>query len=129
MPETLVETLQGIIIGPLRSWVAFRQGSCVVFTRPEGDLEEAARRILREWGPVRGGEEDPSAAFTVVTLPDHPGWIVTCHHPDLLTYVAPEEVGKAASEREVGLFGRSKRERDAAELEVVHVEDCRRSSA
>ena len=51
---------------------------------------------------------------------------MTCHHNDILTYVAPDEVdADRASDLIVGLLGRSKRGQDAEELRVVHVEDRR----
>jgi len=45
--------------------------------------------------------------------------------PDVLTYVAPEEVAEPTNLM-VGLIGRAKRDCDGQELEVVHVEDRRR---
>jgi hypothetical protein len=79
--------------------------------------------ILKEWGPVHAGS--PAGDFSVVTLSSHPGWVVTCHHNDVLTYVAPEEVGEAPSDLVVGLLGRAKRNQDAEELHIIHVEDRR----
>jgi hypothetical protein len=79
---------------------------------------------MREWGPVVPGT--PAGDFSVIELDTAPGWVVTSHHPDILTYVAREEVGDGASEPFVGLLGRSKRDQDARELEIIHVEDRRR---
>jgi hypothetical protein len=51
--------------------------------------------------------------------------VVTGHHPDVLTYVSPTEAEEDASTLAVGLTGRSKRDRDGTELNVIHVEDKR----
>jgi hypothetical protein len=58
----------------------------------------------------------------VITLGDEPGWVVTCHHPDILTYVSPDELPPEPTEAQIGLFGRARRHEDAQHLKVVHVE-------
>jgi sodium:solute symporter family protein len=45
--------------------------------------------------------------------------------PDILTYVSPDEVAEQSNDLVIGLLGRSKRDLDAAELMVIHVEDNR----
>ncbi|MFF9869547.1 hypothetical protein ACF1G0_29795 [Streptomyces sp. NPDC013953] len=55
------------------------------------------------------------------------GWVVTGHHQDVLTYVAPDEPS-GQDNLAVGMCGRSKRHRDGTQLHIVHVED-RRGSA
>ena len=42
-------------------------------------------------------------------------------------YVSSEEADNKKSDFEIGMIGRTKRELDAKELEVVHVEDKRKS--
>jgi ribA/ribD-fused uncharacterized protein len=116
----LVEIWRRIIQGPGKVWAIFEHGTCVIFTRPEVDVCEAAVSLLREWGPVQVGS--PAGDFSVIELEDEPGWVVSGHHPDALTYVAKGAFGSEPSELEVGLLGRSFRDRDAAELNVIHVE-------
>ncbi len=107
-----------------KSWVLFSHDTCVLFDEARGDLAERARALMREWGPVQVGT--PAGDFDVVVLEEVPGWLVTCHHPDIVTYVGPDEgLGGAASEIIVGLLGRAKRHQDAQEQAVVHVEDRR----
>ena len=118
----VVETWRQIIIGDHKSWVLFAHGTCVVLPDPAEDLAGQAIGILREYGPVHPGS--PSGDFAVIALPAARGWVVTCHHPDVLTYVAPAEVGQAGDVL-VGLAGRAKRDRDGRELTVVHIEDKR----
>ena len=99
-------------------------GTCVILTHPEEDLAGQATEILRKWGPVHAGS--PSADFSTITLSDCPGWVVTGHHPNMLTYVSPEEYGnREPTDLAVGLVGRSLRNWDAEDLKVIHVEDRR----
>ena len=117
--DHLVETWRRIITGDGKSWVAFEHGTCVVLAAPGDDLPARAVEILREYGPVHTGT--PAADFGTIHLEDAPGWVVTGHHPDVLTYVAPGEVTQPDN-LVVGLAGRAKRDRDGHELKVVHVE-------
>ncbi|MFP8941849.1 hypothetical protein ACLIYM_10510 [Streptomyces fenghuangensis] len=120
--EILVDVWQRLLTDPRKSWVLFEHGTCVVLTSPEGDLAEQAGEILREFGPVHAGSA--AGDFGVIDVKDADGWVVTGHHRDVLTYVAPDE----PSDQEnfaVGMCGRSKRHRDGTELHVVHVEDRR----
>ncbi|BCJ40278.1 hypothetical protein GCM10010168_31360 [Actinoplanes ianthinogenes] len=111
-----------IIVGEHKSWVVFEHGTCVVLTAPAQDLAAQATEILREFGPVQAGT--PAGDFDTITLSEAPGWVVTGHHPDVLTYVAPGEPPEESA-LHVGLTGRAKRDRDGRELTVVHVEDRR----
>jgi hypothetical protein len=114
-----------LVDGDRKSWVAFKNGTCVILTIPQGDLKEQAVALMKEWGQVHAGS--PAGDFSTVKLTGHPGWVVTCHHSDILTYVAPEELLDAgAQDITIGLHGRSKRDQDAKSLEVIHVEDKRK---
>ncbi len=113
-----------IINDPAKSWVLFSHGTCVILMQPGPDLAGQAIELLREWGPVQIAT--PSADFNVIHLVDLPGWIVTCHHPDILTYVGPQEIAdELQQEFRIGLAGRYKRDQAARELVVKHVEDRR----
>ncbi len=76
--------------------------------------------LMKEWGPVHAGSS--AGDFTVIHLDDHPGWVVTSHHNDILTYVDPSE-GDFDPDKDlaIGLYGRGKRNVDAEELTIVHV--------
>ena len=128
--DPLVDTWRQIIVGDEKSWVLFEHGTCVVLVDPADDLAAQAVAILREHGPVRAGS--PSADFGTVPLESVPGWVVTSHHPDILTYVSPDDVGEDDITQDddntplaVGLTGRADRDRDAHDLTVIHVEDKR----
>jgi hypothetical protein len=120
--EELVDTWRQVIVGEHKSWVLFASGTAVVLVDPADDLAGQAVGILREYGPVHPGSS--AGDFATIDLTPAPGWVVTGHHPDVLTYVAPDEVSPV-SDVVVGLTGRAKRDRDARELTVVHVEDKR----
>ncbi|MEA2575678.1 MAG: hypothetical protein QOH93_2976 [Chloroflexia bacterium] len=121
-PSDLINTWRKIIVGEGKSWVLFEHGTCVVFASPVEDLEGAATALLKEWGPVVAGT--PAGDFDVIGLQDDPGWVVTSHHPDILTYVGADEFeeGESPDDMIVGLVGRSKRGQDAEELHVIHTE-------
>lgn len=111
------------IRGDDKSWVLFRNGTCVILMQPETDLAEQARQLLAEWGPVHVGS--PAADFSVISLNDGTGWVVTGHHRDILNFVGRDEVGEDATDLLIGMLGRGARDDDGEALEVVHVEDRR----
>lgn len=111
------------IRGDDKSWVMFRNGTCVILMQPEADLAEQARRVLAEWGPVHIGS--PAADFSVITLDNDSGWVVTGHHPDVLNFVGRDEMPGDATDLLIGMLGRGARDDDSRALEVVHVEDRR----
>lgn len=122
----LIEIWRSIIVGNQKSWVLFKNGTCVILVEPEADLSAQALALIKEWGPVQAGCS--AGDFGTIGLTNAPGWVVTSHHNDILTYVAPEEVGQPSpSDLVVGLLGRGKRDQDAQELKIIHVEDKRSS--
>ncbi len=124
MPDALVDVWRRIIVGSGKSWVLFQHGTCVILMQPEHDLAAQAIEIMKEWGPVHAGSS--AGDFSTIALEDYPGWVVTGHHPDMLNYVSPEELAtEAPSDLVVGLLGRSKRDQDGEDPQVVHVEDRR----
>jgi len=123
MFESLIETWRRIIIGEYKSWALFSNGTCVILMQPEADLRRQAVEMMKTYGPVHAGT--PAEDFSIINLDDDPGWVVTSHHPDILTYVSPDEVTEQSNDLVIGLLGRSKRDLDAAELMVIHVEDNR----
>jgi hypothetical protein len=119
-----IEVWRSIVLGDQKSWVLFKNGTCVILVEPEADLSAQAIALMREWGPVHAGCS--AGDFGTVELEHAPGWVVTSHHNDILTYVGPDEVGQSEpGDLAVGLLGRSKRDQDASELEIIHVEDKR----
>ncbi len=124
MDDNLVEKWRSIIVGDDKSWVLFEHGTCVILVKPEGDPAEQAKKLLSEWGPVHAGSS--YGDFDVVHLDSLSGWVVTCHHPDILNYVPPEEFDEEEPpEVMIGMIGKSARGQDAEELNVLYVEDKR----
>ncbi|MFD1936999.1 MULTISPECIES: hypothetical protein [Nonomuraea] len=122
--ESVITTWRQLL-HPAKSWALFANGTCVILMEPADDLAEQAKELLSRYGPVQAGT--PAGNFTTIDLDDAPGWAVTSHHPDILTYVAEDELD-ARDDLTVGLFGRGKRDQDGHELTIVHVEDKRASS-
>lgn len=120
----LIEIWRSIIIGDQKSWVLFSNGTCVILMEPEDNLSSQALALLKEWGPVHVGSS--AGDFSTIDLTGASGWVVTSHHNDILTYVGPEEIEQPEpSDLIVGLHGRSKRDQDAHELKIIHIEDKR----
>lgn len=119
----LIEAWRTTINGPGKSWVLFENGTCVILMNPGADLAAQATALLREFGPVHAGSS--FGDFSTITLEDGRGWVVTCHHGDILTFVGPDEASPDAVDVVIGLLGRAKRGQDADELRVLHVEDNR----
>ncbi|MFJ9815518.1 hypothetical protein ACIRU3_09635 [Streptomyces sp. NPDC101151] len=120
--ETLIDAWRRLLSGSGKSWVLFEHGTCVVLEEPEGSLADRATGILREFGPVSVG--GPAGDFRVLELQNGEGWLVTGHHPDVVTFVALDE-SEDPSHLAVGIHGRSKRDQDGRDPHVVHVEDAR----
>ena len=124
MTTNYVKVYEEIIVTEDASWVIFENGTCVVFKNPDPklDLKEEAIKLLKEWGPVVPGTS--AGDFNITTLTQHPGWIVTCHHPDIINYVSPTDFDEKqlVGEVNIGLFGRSMRDTDAKSLKVIHVQ-------
>lgn len=100
-------------------WALFKHGTCVMLLRPEADVRAQATAILKAHGSVVAGT--PSADFEVTKIPEMNGWIVTGDYPGIMMYVSQEEAGRKNSDFEVGLLGRTKRERDAKSPEIIYV--------
>lgn len=104
------------------SWVLFANGTCVVFADDANNVRERAVEIMRTYGPVHVGCE--AGDFTVVPCFDDIGWTVGCHHPQVFTFVRRNELtedNEYKTEIQAGFLGRSKRDRDARDLRIVHI--------
>ncbi|TQK95850.1 hypothetical protein FB563_0770 [Streptomyces puniciscabiei] len=124
--ETLIDAWRRLLAGSGKPWVLFEHGTCVVLEEAGGGLADRATEILRAYGPVHVG--GPAGDFRVLELKNGEGWLVTGHHPDVVTFV-PLDDSADPSHLAVGILGRSRRDRDGTELHVVHVEDDRPAEA
>jgi hypothetical protein len=120
-----------ILEGSEHSWALFQFGTCVILQNPKEDLEQQAIDMMVHWAIPNVGT--PSYKYSINFLTDQgiPGCIIGCHHPDIMTYVAPAEApGIHRDEYEgvrvrVGNFGRKKRQWDCETLKIIHIEDKR----
>ncbi len=123
MTEKLVGVWREIIVGDDKSWVLFENGTCVILMKPEHDLRSQAIELMKEWGPVHVGSS--AGDFSIITLDNDVGWVVTSHHNDILTFVGLDDADDDPTDLLVGLLGRSLRNQDAESLVIIHVEDKR----
>lgn len=119
MKRDLIQTWRSIITEEDKSWVLFENGTCIIMMSPE-NIQKKAIELMNEWGAVHAGSS--AGDFSTIELKANSGWVVTCHHNDILTYVDPEEISSDLPDYVIGLLGRSKREEDAKTLNVIHVE-------
>ncbi len=119
--QKLIDVWKKSIKGDEKSWVLFENGTCVILLEPEKDLAKQAKEILSKWGRVQIGT--PSADFDIITLDSGDGYAVSCHHPEIFTLVLKEE--GLDEDFKIGIEGRSNRDCDAEELNVIHIEDKR----
>ncbi len=117
----LIEAWRATLAGLDRSWVLFENGTCIVFTEPGSDLTAQARAILQEFGRLGDGPALGDYAATI-PLDDDRGWLVGGHHSDIFTVVSRDEVAPGTPDAAIGRLGRAKREQDAEQLRVLHVE-------
>ena len=117
----LVDVYKKMLTGNFQGWVLFEHGTCVVIPKASQSLRDDAIAVLGKHGQVIPGT--PLGDFGLVELKDHLGWVVTGNHPDILNFVSPDEVQGKAEDAKIGLFGRSKRELDAKERVVIHIEE------
>ena len=109
-----------------KSWVVFKHGTCGILSEATSSAQETeskAKEIIEKWGPVYPA--CPAGDFNVFKSPCNDGWVVTGHNPDMFTFVGLNEEGledEESNDMFIGLFGRSKRDKDGREPQVVHVE-------
>lgn len=122
MDQKSIPMWRRLIVGKEKSWVVFAHGTCVVVANGAGQPADCAIQVMKEYGPVYAA--CPAADFTTLKLSDDSGWLVGFHHPDILTYVTESEAHQQ-TDLQIGLLGRTKRDLDAKELQVIHIEDTR----
>jgi hypothetical protein len=118
----LIDIVRRAVTNPATPWVLFQNGTVVFLPEPVAgeELSDQAVALLREWGPVHAGS--PAGDFSLTTLPDGCGWAVRCHHNGIITFLSPKDVEPNTPDVRIGLLGRQRRDLDAHELSVSHVE-------
>jgi hypothetical protein len=118
----MITVIKAIMRGFDGSWVLFAHGTVVGVRAPGGDPAGQGREFLAQHGPVIPGT--PAGDFGVHRARQQPGWLVSGHRTEMITYVSPEEVDDpAAADLQIGMLGRAKRGEDARELKILHVND------
>lgn len=119
--EKLNRIWREILVEEVRTWVVFKNGTIVVCRNQDKEPREYAIDLMKTMSVVA-----PACShgdFTVFPLDDVLGWVVNCHHPDILNYVSPEELEDSDSgDMMIGLHGRDMRGEDAKTLDIIHVE-------
>jgi hypothetical protein len=123
MNSELLERVRRAINPAFSDWVLFSNGTYIIFDDAAGppfDVPAAAVEFMKEYGLVSVG--GPAGDFEVFYLDETDGWVVGGHGYGMYTYVHPSELASTnPSDVEIGLMGRSKRDLDGAELEILHV--------
>ena len=120
--STLIERVKLAVNPEFPNWVLFSNGTYVIVEgeTSASDARAYALEQIREFGPVRAGS--PAADFSVSWLHRTEGWSVGGHGHGMYTYVHPSELKSWwPSDLKIGLHGRSKRDADARECQIVYV--------
>ncbi len=108
-----------LIEDPQKSWVVFENGTCVILMKPSNDLAQQAKNLLSEFGGATASNE-----FSVLELDVVSGWVIGWQHPDILNFVAPDELFEGLpKDMQAGLIGRQHRIEDAQQLKTVYIYD------
>jgi hypothetical protein len=119
--ENLIGVWHKILTEDVKTWVMFKNGTIVVCSEPDKNPRDYAINLMKTMGFVAPGSSHGD--FSVNHIEVVPGWVVECHHPDILNYVNPSELEEPDSgDMIIGLHGRQKRGEDAQSLEIVHIE-------
>lgn len=116
-----------ILHGFDKPWVLFQFGTCVIIREPSANLTDQAIALLKEWGYPTSGSPANKFSLSFLSSQGLSGSLVSCHHPDILTYVAPAEAPISEDDEislklSIGGFGRKKRQWDCETLKVIYIE-------
>ena len=125
----LIAIWTDVLEGFEQSWVLFQFGTCILVQKNVKDLKEYAVDLLTKWGVPIAGTPSFKFGISFLTSQGIPGCLVTCHHPDIMTYVAPAEAPVKSGDEFDGFrlsidnFGRKKRQWDCETLKIIHIEN------
>ncbi|WP_228372210.1 hypothetical protein [Chryseobacterium gregarium] len=120
--QELIENIKLAINPKFKDWVIFKNGTYIIFDdiKKVKNIKDEAISMMKEFGPVFAG--GPAGDFNTIHLTKTEGWIVAGHGYGMYTYVSPSEMQNAsANDLEVGLFGRSKRDLDGKNPEIIYI--------
>lgn len=105
-----------------QDWVLFKNGTYIIFDdiTTVHNVKDEAMKLMKEFGPVFAGSS--AGDFNTIYLNSTEGWLVSGHGYGMYTYVHPSELdNEVPNDLEIGLYGRSKRNLDGLEPEIIHV--------
>lgn len=120
--RTLLENVKLAINPKFQDWVLFENGTYIIFDNADtiSEIKLEAVKLMKEFGPVYAGS--PAGDFGVTHLNKTDGWNVSGHCYGMYTYVNPNEIDtKSPNDSEIGIFGRTKREKDGKNPMIIHV--------
>jgi hypothetical protein len=118
----MIEHVKLAINPKFQDWVLFENGTYIIFDdiSTVEDVKEEAVKLMKEFGPVYAGGS--AGDFSVIHLNLTEGWLVTGHGYGMYTYVHPSELdNESPNDLEIGLYGRSKRDSDGQNPEIIHI--------
>jgi hypothetical protein len=82
---------------------------------------------MKEYGPVYPGTS--AGDMNIKSLVKPYGWLVSGHGPDVVTYVHPSELDSSDPDHIlVGVYGRTKRDKDSKELRIIAVSRIKKAT-
>ncbi|MDR4950809.1 hypothetical protein REB14_01270 [Chryseobacterium sp. ES2] len=118
----MIEHVKLAINPKFQDWVLFENGTYIIFDDISiiEDIKKEALQLMKEFGPVYAG--GPAGDFNVIHLNLTEGWLVSGHGYGMYTYVHPSELDSdSPNDLEIGLYGRSKRDSDGQNPEIIHI--------
>ncbi|MFS4472619.1 hypothetical protein [Chryseobacterium sp. T20] len=118
----MIEQVKLAINPKFQDWVLFENGTYIIFDDISiiEDVKKEALQLMKEFGPVYAG--GPAGDFNVIHLNLTEGWLVSGHGYGMYTYVHPSELdNESPNDLEIGLYGRSKRDSDGQNPEIIHI--------
>ncbi|GGG15789.1 hypothetical protein GCM10011344_15480 [Dokdonia pacifica] len=119
---SLLDNVKLAINPTFEDWVLFENGTYIIFdeTNSAENIEAEALKLIKEFGPVSAG--GPAGDFNVISLNKTKGWVVSGHGYGMYTYVHPDELDTdLPNDVVIGLFGRSKRDKDGNNPKIIHI--------
>ena len=119
--ETLIEHVKLAINPQFKDWILFENGTYIIFDSADtiDNVEAEAIKMMKQFGPVESG--GPGGDFSVVSLTETEGWVVSGHGYGMYTYVHPDELNvEKPLDVDVGVYGRSKRGIDGETAIIIY---------
>jgi len=118
--EELKKHVKLAIYPEYKNWILFKNGTYIIFDEvtEATAIEEQGLEKMKKYGPVFAGSN--AGDFITITLTNTDGWVISGHGYGMYTYVHPKEMeNENTLDFVVGLYGRSKRDKDGLNPEIV----------